>query len=181
MKFFKMFALLIFVFSIMSCSNDKPAEKEIPQTMTEEAQPTADNPQEYKPFIEWSDALVLNVEEIDKQHEDLVVLLAHLHEVASHATEQHEIGHLLGELINHTAIHFKTEEDLMIKYKYAGYDEHKKIHDDFVKTCLDVQTKINEEKAKLDMETLLYLKTFLSAHILGQDTKLTAFLNEKGE
>ena len=131
MKFFKMFALLMFVFSIMSCSNDKPAEEQTAQAVTEEVVPEAGDVHDVKPFIEWSDALVLNVEKIDQQHENLVVLLAHLHEVVSHATEQHEIEHLLGELINHTAVHFKTEEDLMIKYKYEGYDEHKKIHDDF--------------------------------------------------
>ncbi len=181
MKFFKMFALLFFVFSIMSCSSDKPAKEQTPPPMIEEVVSEAGDIHGFKPFIEWSDALVLNVEKIDQQHQELVMLLTHLHEIASHATDQHEIGHILGELINHTARHFKTEEDLMIKHKYAGYDEHKKIHDDFVKTCLDLQTKIIKNKAKLDMETLLYLKTFLSAHILGQDTKLAAFLIEKGE
>jgi hemerythrin-like metal-binding protein len=131
-------------------------------------------------LLEWSDNLSIKVKEIDNQHKALVGLLNDLHDASMSNKDRATQGALLDKIIAETANHFQTEEKYMDQYAFSGLEEHKKIHADFVKICLDLQAKYKAGTANIDMPTLDMIKKWLGDHISTKDTELGKFLVSKG-
>ncbi len=132
------------------------------------------------PFIDWTTKNEVGVAEVDAQHKKLFELLNRLHESVVQGKEQSELYAILDELIEYTVVHFKTEEDLFLKYDYPGYQEHKGVHDALTRTALELQESLREGSAVLSFELLDFLNTWLTEHTLGLDQQMGPFLNDKG-
>ncbi len=74
------------------------------------------------------------------------------------------INDIVKELIDYTATHFKHEEQLMEKYGYDTYKEHKNIHVDFVNQVLKVQKDIQNGKVTVSTDLMEFLKNWLLKH-----------------
>jgi len=129
-------------------------------------------------FISWADKYSMNVQEIDKQHKHLFVLLGNLHKAVSEGAEQGTLAEILDELIDYTVYHFKTEEDLFKKYKYHDYDNHKKEHDDLTKQVVELQKQFMDGSATISFEVLDFLRDWLLTHTMGSDMKYVNFITD---
>lgn len=69
--------------------------------------------------VEWSDALLLDFEPMDKVHREFVDLLA----MAQHAPDT-ALPQAWSAVIEHTENHFGREDDWMRKTRFAGADHH---------------------------------------------------------
>ena len=69
--------------------------------------------------LEWSDALVLGFEPMDRVHREFVVLLKQ----AQSATDAQLPG-AWSEVVDHTAQHFERENQWMRKAHFAGATDH---------------------------------------------------------
>ena len=132
------------------------------------------------PFIDWTNKNAVGVAEVDAQHQKLFELLNRLHESVVQGKEQSELFAILDELIDYTVYHFKTEEDLFLKYDFPGYQEHKDVHDELTRTAVDLQQQLREGSAVLSFELLDFLNSWLIDHTLGLDQEMGPFLNAKG-
>jgi hemerythrin len=74
----------------------------------------------------------------------------------------------------------KTEENLMKTHKYPQSISHAQEHQALVKSVLDLQKAYNEGKTGITLDTMNFLKNWLSHHILQIDKQLGKFLNGKG-
>lgn len=131
-------------------------------------------------LFEWKDTYSVNVGEIDRQHRMLVETLNDLHEAMLTRKSKEVLSGIIKSLVDYAGYHFSYEEKFMNKYKYPGYLEHKKEHDDFVVKVIDFQRQQVEGKLMLSMEIMNFLKDWLKNHILGTDKKYSSFFNEKG-
>lgn len=131
-------------------------------------------------FIVWSDKFLVNVKEIDKQHKKLVSIINDLHSAMKEGKGMDIVSSAVENLADYAIIHFATEEKYMKQFGYPGYQEHKSEHDRFSQKALDFKNGLKDEKVGLSVEVLLFIKDWITRHILGTDKKYSAFFGEKG-
>jgi hemerythrin len=128
----------------------------------------------------WSNELSVGIEHVDEQHKKLVGLLNGLHDAMKLGKGKDTLGKTLSDLVDYTAFHFKTEEDLFRIHAYPDYLIHKKEHDALTKQALDLKERFTRGDLFLSNKTMLFLKDWLNGHILGSDKKYGPFLSAKG-
>lgn len=126
--------------------------------------------------IVWDDALSVEVDEIDEDHQKLVDLFNMLSHSVENGDSTEYIDAVLDELISCTAWHFKHEERLMLLYSYQGLDEHRTEHNELIDSVRDLQKKFHQANKVLTNDDIEYLEDWLTAHILGHDMKLGFYL-----
>ncbi len=135
---------------------------------------------ENKKFMEWGPQFVVGVQIVDEQHQKLLNMVNSLYESLQSGRDKDYLKRLLYDLIDYTAYHFKTEEDLFDKYQYPESDIHKKIHEKLVKKVLDFKERVDSGEALISHDLMNFLKEWLVNHICITDKKFGSFLKEKG-
>ena len=131
-------------------------------------------------LITWSDALSVNIKEIDTQHQRLVDLVNKLHDSMKSGKGNDILGPILSDLVRYTVSHFATEERYFQKFAYPEFQQHKKEHDDLAQKAKVLKASFEQGKQTISIEVLNFLKDWLSKHILGSDKKYSPFLIGKG-
>jgi hemerythrin len=131
-------------------------------------------------FITWNDALSVHIAEIDAQHKCLIDLINQLHDSMKAGKGNAVIGSVLLDLIKYTQFHFATEEKYFQKYAYPEYFLHKKQHDDLTRKTNELNAAYAQGKLTISLETMSFLKNWVSTHILESDQKYSPFLCNRG-
>ena len=130
--------------------------------------------------VEWGDALLTHVSEIDEEHKKLIGIMNKLHK-AFHAKESVDVEkESLVALIDYTDYHFSNEVNLMKQYGYPDMDQHIELHKEFKRKLKELCNKHLVEKVEVVHEIILFLTSWLFNHIMEVDKKLGDFLREKG-
>lgn len=130
--------------------------------------------------IEWGDALLTYVSDIDEEHKKLIAILNKLHQ-AFHSKESEEVEkESLVALIDYADYHFSNEVNLMKKYDYPDMGNHMELHKEFTGKLKELCNKHLVEKVEVVHEIILFLTSWLFNHIMEVDKKLGDFLREKG-
>ncbi len=132
------------------------------------------------PYIDFSESLSVNVTSFDEQHKKLVSLVNKLYDAMKEGKGKEILSEVFNELIEYTKFHFKSEEEMMLKYDYNGYKEHLDEHNKLTKEVLELKDKYEKGNIFITTELLAFLKEWLSHHILEMDKKYGPFFNEKG-
>ncbi len=128
----------------------------------------------------WDDTFSVDIVEIDEQHRKMIGMINDLHRAMDKGYEAWMLSDLVHGLIDYASTHFRTEEDYMAKFGYAGYQEHEAEHDRFVGKVLDYQSQLNVGGVVSAPELMAFLKDWLVRHILGTDKKYVQLFREKG-
>jgi hemerythrin len=131
-------------------------------------------------FINWDETFSVRVEQFDNQHKKLVDLINELFETLSQGTAKDKISDIIGELVEYTKIHFRSEEAYFQKLGYPESTEHKAEHDDFEEEILSFQEAFETGSLTLSRDVMFFLKNWLMRHILGTDQKYSDFFNANG-
>lgn len=122
----------------------------------------------------------VDIKEIDDQHKQLIDVINKLQSAMSEGKGKETLGSILGEMARYAKGHFATEEKIMETHGYAGYDDQKKKHKDFVAKAMTLKSDFDSGKLTLSIDTLKFLRDWLDTHIATEDQKYKAFLNDKG-
>lgn len=131
-------------------------------------------------FIQWSASYSVNIRQIDDQHRQLMKFINDMHRAMQTGKSREIVGGILKELLDYTVAHFKVEEDLFQQYGYSEYREHKGIHDNLIKSALELKVKFEKGEEFVNIEVMNFLKNWLNNHIMRVDKKYGPFLNSKG-
>ena len=131
-------------------------------------------------LIKWGESFEIGISVIDEQHKRLVAMVNELYRKLRDGATLEDLRGLLNELIDYTATHFRTEEELFEKYDYPEKEVHRKIHEKLVEKVLDYQRRVEAGEPGLAYELLTFLKDWLSNHICVTDKKYGPYLKEKG-
>jgi hemerythrin len=131
-------------------------------------------------IIQWDKSLSVNVEEIDRQHQKLIVMINDLGDAMRQGKGKEVLGRIIQGMVSYTITHFSYEEKYFDRFGYPDATTHKKAHADFVKKVSDVKTKFDSGQQGLPIEILNFLSDWLGTHIKGTDKKYGPFFNEKG-
>ncbi|MCI5124053.1 MAG: hypothetical protein D3925_06150 [Candidatus Electrothrix sp. AR5] len=82
--------------------------------------------------LEWRDEYNVGVKEIDSQHKSFFQIIEKISDLhikgAGHVNQAIKLDGLLDELLDYARLHFHTEEELMVRYRYPMIDSQKKEH-----------------------------------------------------
>lgn len=139
-----------------------------------------DNGRDSLPLMDWSDALSVNVAEVDRQHKVLIDILNQLHKGAVSGKNNATLGTILDELANYTKNHFGYEEKVLQEQKYPEFGPHKESHDRLAGQVIKFVDEFKAGSGSLSGELFMFLRGWLNGHIRGSDRLYAKFLNEKG-
>jgi hemerythrin len=128
------------------------------------------------PYIEWSQKLMVGHKDIDGDHRKLVDLVNRLHDAMKSGKSKDVLGAVLGSLIEYTKNHFAMEETLMAKVSYPALADHRKEHADLLKKADDLRQRFGKGEVMIGLDTMNFLRDWLSEHIMNSDRKLSAYV-----
>ncbi len=134
------------------------------------------------PFIAWTEDMSVGVESLDGDHRLLMNLLNRLDEAVRAGRGAEIIDDVLDAIKDYTEYHFGREEALMAACGYPDTDTHGRTHD-----VLRTQVRILRDRrqqqpsASHDRALLAFLKTWLTAHIMGRDKLYAPFMASRPE
>ncbi|MCX6270747.1 MAG: bacteriohemerythrin [Bacteroidetes bacterium] len=131
-------------------------------------------------LIEWEDSYNLGIEHLDNQHKGLVKQINILHAAMKIGKGKESLDEILKALINYTATHFKSEEELFFQYNFPDSKKHIAEHEKFVKEVLKFKEDFDKGRLMVSIDVLHFLKGWLINHILGSDMGYKSFLLSKG-
>lgn len=128
--------------------------------------------------MELSGKYLMDIPQVDEQHQRLVELLNDLNEVIEEKRDEDEVSRIVDEFIAYTHYHFNDEETLMKEKEYPNLESHSAIHRGFVnqveKTIIQYSgTKFLRFKFfQIGMDLLMN-------HIEKEDYKFSQFLKNE--
>ncbi|RPI20671.1 MAG: hemerythrin [Chloroflexota bacterium] len=131
--------------------------------------------------VQWSPALSVGVQLIDKQHQELIQRLNMLLEAMSKGKGKDEVQKIVAFLGEYVGTHFEAEEGLMREHQYSGYASHKIQHTRFIQMYDEIKRKIDLEGVSPMLTVTLQrqLGDWLVNHIGKVDQVLGAFLQAR--
>lgn len=78
--------------------------------------------------LAWKAEYDTGVEEIDLQHRNFMALINRLSSELAACDDEKYRRRLLDELAKYAAFHFTSEENLMLKFAYSGFERQRMLH-----------------------------------------------------
>ncbi len=130
-------------------------------------------------LIEWDESYSVNVHIIDRQHQKLFHHCNEYHEAAKNGKPESALRKLLDELVEYVAVHFSTEERLLVQNNYEDIVAHKQEHKILAAKIKDLNSKVKVGYSVEEDEVGKFLKVWLDAHIKGTDRQYMECLSNK--
>lgn len=122
-------------------------------------------------FFKWDQSrLTTHVDAMDNEHKKLIEIMNKLYDRNENKASKTELGSIIRELASWTVTHFDHEEKFFDTLQYSQAAVHKKIHRDLIERLQGHQAEF-EKTGTLSPAFFQFLKTWLTAHIMGVDTK----------
>jgi hemerythrin-like metal-binding protein len=130
------------------------------------------------PILPWSDMLSIGVKSIDQQHKALVGILNQLGDAVQGKADAWDESVVLTRLVEYTETHFAYEEALMRRIGYDGLDAHAQEHQLLFEQVGDLMARSTAGETAGAEDLLIFLRDWLSSHIMGTDRTLGQHLNQ---
>lgn len=127
-------------------------------------------------MFEWNKKYSSNIQLIDDEHKKLFEIGQSIYDLALHKQYidyYDRILDLIDELKDYTVYHFSDEERIMKLYEYPDFENHKKIHEEFVEKIENINLNtIDDDQQKAIIKLLDFVYVWIENHILGQDLRI---------
>jgi len=120
-------------------------------------------------FFMWEPKYQLNVRQMDDEHKTLIQIMNDIYEMNTQKKDFNQILTKVAELARWTDLHFKNEEAYFSSIAYSKAEAHKMIHKELLKKFGE-HVETMKSTQKIPESFFMFLKVWLSAHILGVDT-----------
>jgi hemerythrin len=129
-------------------------------------------------IVSWQDSYSIGVALVDAQHKELINLTNALYGACKKGVEFSRPVFLktIQGAVEYVGYHFSTEEKMMTRTHYPGYPEHKKQHEDFVRTVLQEVENFTGGGEFSPESFVFFLRDWVLNHIARTDTKMGKFL-----
>jgi len=129
-------------------------------------------------IMQWRPEYSVNIQVIDEHHRRLVEMTSNLLQGMQNEDKKTDLEEALDFLIDYTEFHFVEEEKLFNRYGYPHSDAHKLQHQALMSRIAALKGKMGKKAD--EHEVVEFLKDWITTHILSEDRKYAAYLNEKG-
>lgn len=133
------------------------------------------------PLIEWTAELSVGIDSIDEQHKKLVNMINALNDAMLLGESNELLGKIFTGLATYTQKHFAYEENMFAEYGYADSQEHKRQHAELINQVIELKEQfIENPQGTISADLMLFLKRWLTNHIMRTDKEYSEFLLSKG-
>ena len=136
-------------------------------------------PRERRPALSWRPSYSVHVRQCDEHHKYLFVLLQVLEGMLDKNESASTVEMVLAELRDYCDYHFKAEEDLMEKARYAELATHRDAHRAFI-TRIEQFQQDRMAASQKPAAVVTFLKKWIVDHIQRMDKAYSATLNKAG-
>lgn len=134
------------------------------------------------PPLEWDPRLETGFHDIDDQHQRMIERLGTLLEAIEEGRSPEVVVPLSDFLVDYISRHIETEEAIMQAMGYPDFQEHKRIHDEFIVEAMRVTNRLADKNPVA--EVLAEIETKIVQHILNHiattDAKMAAWFRTQG-
>jgi len=132
-------------------------------------------------LIEWTAKLSVGIDSIDEQHKKLVNMINALNDAMLTNSSDELLGKIFTGLAAYTQKHFTYEENMFAEYGYTDSEEHKRQHNELIAQVVELKEKfIENPQGTMSADLMLFLKRWLTNHIMRTDKEYAEFLISKG-
>jgi len=121
--------------------------------------------------LSWQPGYSVGIDAIDRQHQALVALIRQLQEAMEEGRGRAFQYTLIESLVAYTNRHFRFEEDLMGEHGYESLAEHVEQHRVLTRQVCELRQKIHDGGAISNASLMLFLRNWLTDHIMQHDQK----------
>ncbi len=132
------------------------------------------------PTFLWEPSFEVNIKIVDEQHKKLVETVNLLYDSIIQGESSKNLASIFERMVDYVTFHFSTEEELMVKFDFPGYQEHKREHEECTAKVLAFKQQFESGKSAISIELISFLVNWIHHHLLYVDMKYRAFFNEKG-
>jgi hemerythrin len=133
------------------------------------------------PLIEWTAKLSVGIDSIDEQHKKLVNMINALNDATLTNSSDELLGKIFTGLAAYTQKHFIYEENMFAEYGYPDSEEHKRQHNELIAQVVELKEKfIENPQGTMSADLMLFLKRWITNHIMRTDKEYAEFLISKG-
>lgn len=128
----------------------------------------------------WEDALSVGYHCIDLHHKKLLLIIKDFAALLKRPQKEYSlnIGKVLKELSDYTQYHFFEEEKIISKYKCPYFEQHSKIHAEFIKTINANLKDLASGDMEAGIEFYNFLGKWLLQHIGQEDHEWSGYVHE---
>ena len=131
-------------------------------------------------LIKWDENFSVGVTEIDREHQNLIMIINDLSNAMKQGAGKKVIGGILKELTTYSITHFKHEEDYFDQYEYPESDIHKQEHAFYREKISEFEDDFKNGRLALSIEVIYFLSDWWASHITITDKKYSDFFHAKG-
>lgn len=131
-------------------------------------------------LVMWDETYVLGVEDIDRQHKELLRLLNEMCKCMHDGTSHDALRGIMSEFVLVSKNNFDMEEEIMTRYEYPGLGEHRDEHEEHLRGIARFGRGIDIGSIPSCISLLSFLRDFLTTHIKETDKLCCEFMKEKG-
>jgi hemerythrin len=126
----------------------------------------------------WQNNFSIGIPEIDQQHKQLCEKIDNLQDACSQGKGADEALKVLDFLESYTIKHFADEEKFQLKINYPNYQQHKKLHTDFISQISILKKDMIASGATLPMVIQInqIISNWLINHIMRVDKELKKYM-----
>ncbi len=131
--------------------------------------------------MEWTQDLSVGVAEIDEQHKELIRRMNNFFDAMKNTNKEQEIYKMLDFLSEYVVTHFRDEEAFQQRCGYPKFDEHRKMHQDFIGDVKQMRSDLEKTGFTAATNALIAttLVSWLTLHIRKADKEIGAFVRTK--
>ena len=130
--------------------------------------------------IEWQTKYELGIEDIDYQHHFFFNLITRLANELKEANNLDYRARIISELNAYARFHFISEENMMIRSRYPGIEEHKILHFELIDQLSARQSMLMiEPLGKGDEVIVTFLIEWFFHHTMTIDRLFADYLHRK--
>jgi hemerythrin len=130
-------------------------------------------------LVTWSATYSVGIKLIDDQHKELLNLVNDMYNHVNNDDEEAERAYFQGiirQVVDYVKIHFATEEKIMKGTRFQGYAGHKRVHDSFILSVVDIIKKFDEGKRVTLIYFTNFIKDWILTHIAIMDKQYFEYL-----
>jgi len=122
-------------------------------------------------YFKWDESCSVRVPEFDQHHQHMFSLGNQLADAMTSGQGEPAVSNILDELVAYTQFHFAAEERFMREEGFLALTQHEAEHLELTRRVFDFQERHRRGQAKLSIELILFLREWLTEHILVTDKK----------
>lgn len=129
--------------------------------------------------IVWNDQFSVGVKKMDAQHQKIIRIFNTLVDNAQATAGSEKVSEGLTDMVEYASEHFKCEEQLLRDHAHPDLEQQHTEHMEFRRQAGEFCLKASKGDEEVTQDLLTYLYGWWTNHILHEDKKYMALLEEK--